>query len=67
MNRLIHGNRRHVGRHRRTAAPGLTLTAIRDRWHDDLWRHLDDGRSPADAAALARIDLIDRVQLVVAR
>jgi hypothetical protein len=56
---------RHVGRHRRTTRPPLALTVIRDRWHDDLWRHLDDGRTPRDASALAAMDLSDRLMLVV--
>ena len=67
-------NRKPTGRHRVSASPRLTVETVRDRWHDSFGHHLDRRlpfgrfdvvRSADDAAALARIDLLDRVPLVV--
>ena len=57
-------NRKPTGRHRVTATPRLALDRIVARLHDDLWRHVDDGRSMDDASRLAHIDLQDRLGLV---
>ena len=55
---------KHIRRHRRTPRPTVTPAGLVAVFHDTLWRHVDDGRSIDDAAALARMDMQDRMGLV---